>query len=244
MQFVLLDDIAGHHVILATHLKQLCAERGWDGHVALEATTNQEVLAYAEACREPTVYFLDIELEKKQTSLHLFEAIEANGCESYIVYVSAHPHYAMECLHTHAFDFLLKPWTLEQLTGCMEAIMRAHLRPRQAATFQVNTGSRILLIPLEEIVCFTRHRMNTVLHRADGSTLEWRESFDRLLRRLDKTRFVQCHRSCILQLSHVRSFDLGEDVITLSNGMTTLVSRRRATALKAMLTAGEVQRHD
>lgn len=238
MHFVLLDDIADHHFILTTHLKQLCAERGWEGHVALEATTNQEVLAYIESCREPTVYFLDIELEKKQTSLRLFEAIEANGCESYIVYVSAYPHYAMECLHTHAFDFLLKPWTLEQLTGCLEAIMRTHLRSRQVATFQVNTGSRILFVPLEEIVCFTRHKMNTVLHRADGSTLEWRESFGQLLRRLDKDRFVQCHRGCILQLSHVQAFDLGEDVITLTNGMTTLVSRRRTAALKAALTDG------
>lgn len=244
MNLVLLDDMADHHIILATHLKRLFDERGWEGHVALEATTVQEVLAYAAACKTPTVYFLDIELEKGETSLRLYEAIEASGCESYIVYVSAHPHYAMDCLHTHAFDFLLKPWTVEQLTQCLEAIMRAHLRPRQGVMLQVNTGSRIIFVPQEEIVCFTRRRMNTVLHRTDGSVLEWRESFDHLLPRLEKGRFLQCHRGCILQLAHVRTWDWGEGIVTLSNGMTSPVSRRRAAALRGALTLEEVLSHD
>ncbi|MBQ2952306.1 MAG: LytTR family transcriptional regulator DNA-binding domain-containing protein [Clostridia bacterium] len=244
MNFVLLDDIAEHHVILATHLRRICEENSWPCRVALEATTLREVLDYAATCREPTVYFLDIELEKQQTSLKLHEVIEANGCESYIVYVSAHPHYAMECLHTHAFDFLLKPWTVQQLTQCVEAIMRAYQRPRQGALLQVNTGSRIIFVPQEEIVCFTRRRMNTLLHRTDGSVLEWRESFDHLLPRLEKGRFLQCHRACILQLTHVRTWDLGEGVVTLSNGMTSPVSRRRAAALRDALDAKEVRTHD
>lgn len=115
MNFVLLDDVASHNEILAAKLINLCSKNNWDGHVALKATTLQEVISYARASTTPDVYFLDIKLSEDEDTLALHRYIQKKKSESYLIYVSAYPQYAMECLHTHAFDFLLKPLMDEQL---------------------------------------------------------------------------------------------------------------------------------
>lgn len=241
MKFVLLDDVADHHSILSTRLMALCARHGWEGEVALATTRAEEVAAYAAACTEPTVYFLDIELRAGQTSLELFRDIQAARHDSYIIYVSAHPQYAMTCLHTHAFDFLLKPWTQEQLESCMKAVMRMYRQPERGPLLRVDTGSRFLMVPQSDILYFSRERMNTRMHCADGSVMVWRESFEHLLPRLAPGDFLQCHRGYVVSLRAIREVDWMAEELTLLNGQTLPVSRRRAPALKRALSEREVQ---
>lgn len=105
MNFVLLDDVAAHNGFLATKLMNLCRRNGWDGYVALKATTLQEVVAYAQSSTVPSAYFQDIRLNENEDTLALYHHIQKQKAESYLVYVSAYPQYTMDCLHTHAFDF-------------------------------------------------------------------------------------------------------------------------------------------
>lgn len=235
MHFVLIDDIAEHNQLLSSRLQQLCLQQGIDCHIALTASTPDAVAAYAAKCTHPTVYFMDIQLGKNETSLSLSETIEKNGQESYIVYVSGHPQYALECLHTHAFDFLLKPWTDDQLSACLQAIMRAHARRPAETTLQISTGSRLIMTPLSDIICFSREKMNIRMQLTDGSSLVWRESFEHLLPRLQAGRFALCHRSHIVNLQKIRQIDWETNTMILSDGTQLPISRRREQALKSML---------
>ncbi len=236
--FVLIDDIARHNEYLSQRLQSLCRELGIPCHIALTTTNPQDVLSYAKDCTQPTAYFMDIELGENQTSLSLFGAIQQNSCESYIVYVSAHAQYALECLHTHAFDFLLKPWTDEQLSQCLQAIWRTHLNRTEASSLQVNTGSRITIAPLDEILYFTRERMNIRMFMQDASSLVWRESFEHLMERLPAEQFVLCHRSYVVNLKKIKSLDWDTNQITMQDRTAVPISRRRAAALRAALKQG------
>lgn len=235
MYFVLIDDAAEHNDILASKLDLLCRRNGWNGQLALQTTDPQQVIAYAARCTEPTVYFLDIELANGQNTLSLFQSIQTGRHESYIIYVSAHPQYAMECLHTHAFDFLLKPWTDEQLSDCLSAVMQAHLQRSQDALLQVDMGSRLLMLRQADILCFSREKMYIRMLCTDGQSLIWRESFEHLLPRLEAGRFVMCHRSHIVNVQHIREVLWSEDRLILHNGCALPVSRRRAAELKAAM---------
>lgn len=238
MNFVLLDDEKGHHEILSAALMRLCARYGWNGRIALAATDADEVAAYAESSSEPTVYFLDIELGGS-TSLRLSDVIHRNPQESYIVYVSAYPQYAMSCLHTHAFDYLLKPWTEEQLTDCMLALMRKHTQHSSGKHLQVDMGGRLLKIPYADILCFSRDKLNTRMNCVDGSSLVWRESFSDLQARLPQEQFFACHRSYIVCLAQIAEINWSDEWLKLRNGQVLSIARRRVAALRKAVAAQE-----
>lgn len=235
MHFVLIDDVLTHNDILEAKLTALCRKHGWEGRVVLKTSDPQDVVDYATSDPQATVYFMDIRLSEHEDTLSLFKQIQTNGHESYLVYVSAHPQYAMACLHTHAFDFLLKPLMDEQLEDCMTAVMRAHLRRSAEDSLQISMGGRLLMLRKEDILCFTRERMNARVLCADGSTYVWRESFDHLLPRLQPGSFVQCHRSHIVNVRHIQQVQWTEDKLILSGGQELPISRRRASALRAAM---------
>ena len=241
MQFVLIDDATEHNEILAKKLLAICKQNDWPGQIALKTTEPFDVIAYANDCRTPTVYFLDIELEENETTLSLFKSIQNLRHESYIVYVSAHAQYAMQCLHTHAFDFLLKPWTDEQLTECLGAIMHTHLwHGDNSAKLQIDMGSRLIQVKQNDILFCKREKMNIFLQCVDGSSFVWRETLSHLLEQLDPASFFQCHRSCIVNITHVSDVNWAEDEMRMSNGNILPVSRRRSAELKAKLQGQEV----
>lgn len=241
MNFVFLDDVASHNETLAAKVRLLCDKNGWPCDIALKTTTWQAVVDYAAATRDAAVYFLDIELGQGETALPLHADIEKSPGESYIIYVSAHAKYALDCLHTHAFDFLLKPLSDAQLEDCLKAVMKATVKKETAPLLQVNTGSRTMLISPDDILYFSRDRMAIRLHATDTSTLVWRESFDHLMGRLDNSVFFLCHRSFVVNLRKVQHIDWEKDELCLEDHTILPISRRRIAALKTALKQLEAQ---
>lgn len=239
MNFVLLDDVAAHNEILAAKLTALCRKNNWEGHIALKATTLREVAAYAQSATAPTVYFLDIRLSENEDTLALYRHIQQNKSDHYLIYVSAHPQYAMECLHTHAFDFLLKPLMDEQLEDCMNALWRVHLGKTDSDSLLISMGGRMLMLQQKDIVCFTRERMNVHCCCTDGCSYIWRESFDHLYPRLNQTCFIQCHRSYIVNVRCIREVHWSEDKLVLTTGQALPISRRRSSAVRLLLKTQE-----
>lgn len=235
MNFVLIDEIEQHNEILAAKVLSLCEKKGWHGCISLKTTNAGDVAQYAAACTEPTVYFMDIELGENETSLPLHTVIQQGNAKNYIIYVSAHSQYAMECLHTHAFDFLPKPLCDAQLEDCLTAVMNAQTKEESQHFLQVHTGSRTIMAALDQILYFSRDRMSVRLHTGDGCTLEWRESFDHLLGRLGTKNFFLCHRSYVINLQKISRIDWENDQVYLVNDAVIPVSRRRTAELKTAL---------
>lgn len=235
MDFVLLDDIPAHNDILEDKLTDLCRREGWNGHVVLKTTDKQQLLAHAAQTTAPTVYFLDILLGNDEDTLKLFHQLSLSGQEYYIIYVSAYPQYAMDCLHSHAFDFLLKPLLDAQLEDCMCALWRTHCSRESLDRLQISIGGRTLLIQQQDMIYCTRKGMNLHIYCTDGSSYTWRESFERFLPRLNTQWFYQSHRSYIVNLRYIREIHWNEDTLILSTGHELPLSRRRAAALKALL---------
>ena len=235
VHFVLIDDIAGHNNLLAEQLREACASIHIPCDIALITNDPAQVESYAKTCTQPTVYFMDIQLEENTLTLPLAQTIIKNNCESYIIYVSAHAHYALDCLHTHAFDFLLKPWTKKQLIACLEAVWQSHARHQLTLPLQVHLGTHTVMTSLNDILYFSRDKMNLCMYLENGSTLTWRESFDHLLNRLATKDFFLCHRSYVVNLRRMTKIDWENDQIYLDGNIVLPISRRRTAELKTVL---------
>lgn len=80
----------------------------------LETLTNTANVVEIITTLEPDLVFLDVEMPGK-TGLDIAEELEKNMVFSKIIFVTSHDHYAIEAIKTNAFDYILKPVSINLL---------------------------------------------------------------------------------------------------------------------------------
>lgn len=235
MHFAVIDDTAIHRDLLTQRLQEVCAELALDYDIPLSTQNSEEILAYAAHAPQCTVYLLDIELAEERNGIELCRRLHEVDPDGYIVYVSAYERYALECCQSHAFDFLLKPWTAAQLRECVRAIQTDLRRLEEGTWISITMGSRTLRLRQEEILYLSKEHNNVTLHLQSGDTFQQRASFSAMLRLLPSGQFLQCHKGYVVQRSAIRELRWDDDTLLLINGESLPISRRRADAIKAAL---------
>lgn len=141
--FVLCDDERSHNDALEQHLLAFIHEEESAAcNVALKATDIAEVLAYATAEHPQTVYLLDINMEREDMNgIDLCRQLHQLDPDGYIIYVSAYPEYAMECCQSHAYDYVLKPFSQARLNACLRAVVQEIGRRAPMRLLEVKVGN-------------------------------------------------------------------------------------------------------
>ena len=236
MHFVLVDDEKSHHEILKAKLEQACVLTGIPCDIALTCEKWQTAEAYAAKAPPGTVWFLDIELMDEISGIELCRRIREKNRRAYIIYVSAYQQYALECCQSHAFDFLLKPWTDAQLLSCLKAVIKDQMAAETGHFLEVTLGTRTIRLKEERIAYFRKNGMDLSAHYLNRQTFSWRENLTDLIKRLTPGMFVQCHKSYIVNLDHIQELRWADDLIVLENGEELPISRRRVNSLRELMT--------
>ena len=237
MHFVLVDDERAHHGILQSKLAWACEQLKVNGEVALATEDWRQAVAYADQAAEGTVWFLDIELNDEINGIDLCRMIHEKNDGAYIVYVSAYQQYALECCRSHAFDFLLKPWTDQQLLDCLRAVQREQERIKNGSFLTVVLGTRLIHLRQENILYFSKDKMAITAHYAEGQQFTWRESMESVQQRVKAALFFQCHKSFLIGLRHIQEIRWAEDKVFMENGDSLPLSRRRAQEMRETIQA-------
>lgn len=231
LHFVLCDDNPRHNQTLSFHLKQLGPDLPMPYELSLVTTDPQEVIAYAGHASGPTVYMLDLVLEKNELSgLDVCKAIHDKNPAGYIIYVSAYAEYAMDCVQSHAFDFVLKPYTPQRLANAIRDVMREITRFKPAVTLPVTIGSITRILNQQNIVYLHIQREYVTAYMTDTQVI-WRESMTQLLPRLNENWFVRIHKSYAINQLFLESINTTTAEVTLKNGVILPLSRRRMKQL-------------
>lgn len=176
------------------------------------------------------------------------------------VFVTAFDDFAVEAFELNALDYLLKPFPrkrleqtlqrarLELATGHSREYARRMHRLLSAEgpdgpgecieSFQVQTGGRLFLVPVSRISC---------IEAADHYTRLWAEGASHLILRaisslaedLDPDRFVQIHRTRIVNTDFVSAVRTGSrgPLVEMKDGARHPVSRGRREAVPLILAA-------
>lgn len=74
---------------------------------------------------EPDIVFLDIEMSGK-SGIEIADDINKSLINTKVVFITAHDHYAIKAIKKNAFDYLLKPISIDELKNCFERYKSKH----------------------------------------------------------------------------------------------------------------------
>ena len=131
-----------------------------------------------------------------------------------LIFTTAYHEHAIAAFEVHAIDYLVKPVRVQRLLSALDKVPRLRplsdtkldRLPAAARRFlSVTERSRVVLVPLEEIVYLKAELKYITIRTADREYL-LEESLTRLEEEFG-ARFVRVHRNCLVARDAIRGFE-------------------------------------
>jgi two-component system, LytTR family, response regulator len=200
----------------------------------------------------PDLVFLDLQMPA-MTGFEVMRALDS-GPLPIIVVVTAYDQYAVEALNAGAVDYLLKPVSEDRLKRAVDRALAMKGKPARIAESVAQTinagapnaksrkvvgriGQEYFLLDLSDILAF----------QADGEIV-WiitaknkfyaTQTLRSIQDKVPQDQFQRVHRSAIVNLNHIKKMAVMTSqrwLVTLSNGMELIVSKRLAKNVRSVL---------
>ncbi len=142
--------------------------------------------------------------------------------KSCIIFITSYREYAVDAFEVEAVHYLLKPVTDERLYQAMDRALKQSKQADDRTLALIKSGSTHIL-PIRDILYCEVFDHRVCIHTAQGN-YEYSGTLDMLEGKLDG-RFFRCHRSYLINMSHVVGQEKGTALV--SNGNRVLISRRK-----------------
>jgi two-component system LytT family response regulator len=196
---------------------------------------------------EPDLIFLDIQMPK----INGFEMLELLDQPPAVIFTTAFDEYAIRAFEAHAVDYLLKPFNQErfdkavqkwkeQASGAQktnELLETASQSPAQSQRIVVKTGSKIKIIPVQDVYYLEAADDYVKVHIQEGSFLK-NKTMNHFEKTLDPQQFVRSHRSYIVniqQITRIDPYEKDNHIAILKSGAKVPVSRNGYVKLREVL---------
>lgn len=214
--------IADDEPLLREHLRAQLQRLWPELRVVDEARNGQEALELF-GVHQPDVVFLDIHMP----GMNGIDAARAMARRAHLVFVTAFEQYAIEAFDQGAIDYLVKPLDAGRLGDTIGRLQQrlANNRVDHAALdlvlgrlaqamgqtpprtwlhwIKASVGNSVRLIPVDQVAYIRAEEKYTLVVWDEGEALI-RKTIRELADELDPGKFVQIHRSVIVNLRYVR----------------------------------------
>ena len=152
--------------------------------------------------------FLDIQMDKL-TGIQMLEILNP---KPYIIITTAYPQYALKGYELCVTDYLLKPFSFERFLASVNRVYEDACRKNTSATnaienhLFVRSEYRLENIHLDDIYYIEGMQGYLKIHLEDSKILT-KQSLKSMLDQLPSSRFIQVHKSYIVQLSKIKSIE-------------------------------------
>ncbi|MCS6957501.1 MAG: LytTR family DNA-binding domain-containing protein [Aquificaceae bacterium] len=209
-----------------------------------EASTYEEAIRGIEELR-PDVVFLDIRLPDGN-GIDVAKEILSMGLKPYVIFTTAYGEYALEAFRVSAVDYLLKPFSQEDLKRAIDKIFEKRNNLAQVMNFirserpiiPVKIGNKVMFLSPEDIY-YVQAEMGEVSVRTKEGLLPLSKKLYEIEEELKPYYFFRVHRSYLVNLKKVKelkSVEQSKYVIIFKEINETLkTSREGAKALREYL---------
>jgi two-component system LytT family response regulator len=227
-------------------LRDFLEEASWV-EVVGEAADGREAVASIDRL-EPALIILDVRLPE----LSGLEVLEQIHHQPEVVFATAYDQYAVAAFELGALDYLVKPFGRQRFRRMLDRVRRrlsaepetpsaaerarTAMGPSPLRRLFARRGERIVPVAAAGIVRIQARGDYAEVH-APGGPFLLHVSLSELAARLDPGRFVQVHRSHIVNLDAMKLLQPHDErrlVIVLTNGEEIVASRAASEALRRL----------
>jgi two-component system LytT family response regulator len=214
--------------------------------------TAKSVVEAAKLLRKttPDILFLDIMLGDG-TGFDLLEIFP--DLKSKIIFVTASDEYAIRAFKFAAIDYVLKPYSLEELKNSIDKA-KQHLHPdkerlgilrntlsksnQTPQKISLHTLEKISVVDVDDIIRCESDSNNTLFYLNNGQKIFVTKTLKYFADMLKELGFIRTHQSHLVNLQYIKEFIKSEGgYIMLKNGSNIPVSmRKRAEVVETIST--------
>lgn len=238
IKVIIVDD--EHHV--RKHIESICAKLFSDEIIIQASCATVDEAVYSINTHKPDLVFLDISIQNKNG----FEVVEKtkNFVDCEIVFVTAHEEYAIKAFEASALHYILKPITEEQILEVVNRYKKINYNISKIDKLSIfiehlsgGTGAnqRVVVPNQNGFEVFSANAITYI--KADGAYSEiyslntnkatvCSKSLKMFQDILDPKVFHKCHRSYLVNINYVKSYDRTEGVIYMIDGTEIPLSIR------------------
>ncbi len=214
--------------------------------------TAKSVVEAAKLLRKttPDILFLDIMLGDG-TGFDLLEIFP--DLKSKIIFVTASDEYAIRAFKFAAIDYVLKPYSLEELKNSIDKA-KQHLHPdkerlgilrntlsksnQTPQKISLHTLEKISVVDVDDIIRCESDSNNTLFYLNNGQKIFVTKTLKYFADMLKELGFIRTHQSHLVNLQYIKEFIKSDGgYIMLKNGSNIPVSmRKRAEVVETIST--------
>jgi len=165
-----------------------------------------------------SLLLLDIEM-RGQNGMELAKNLRKAGDMLPIIFVTGYSEYISEGYDVDALHYLLKPLDFEKLSGVLDKYVR-RMGSKSDEILIAGSGGAAH-VAADDIAYIEAFGRRTQVHLADGSIMDCNQGIGRFG---EIRGFVQCHRSYLVNLRHVKGIE--RTLLALDTGGEIPLSRR------------------
>lgn len=173
------------------------------------------------------ILFLDIKMEKLN-GMDTARKIRKMGSEMEIIFITSLIDYVQEGYEVRAYRYLLKPIEFEELKKHMLTCIK-DIETNKDSYIIIKNKSNTYKIYLNEIKYIEVQKKEMLIHTINKN-FYIRYSLNKIEKELNLSRFIRCHKSFIVNLSHVENIKY--NIAILESDEEVPISRYRYKEVK------------
>ncbi len=230
IQICILEDNPSHYENLQNLLKQYADTNGHN--ISLDWFKSSEQLKSTNIIGKCDLLFSDIELNSQEVNsthngLQTCSNLRKLGFSGEIVFLTAFKEYVFDGYTVQALRYLLKPITYADVSTCMDIFIQKRL----SGLLTLKTDAEILQIPFCDIISISKLGHDCAIQTMDNIYTR-RIALSKLEHNLPPS-FIRCHKSCIINIFHVKS--LSKATLKLTNKTYQTIGRAYFSDVKNKL---------
>ena len=218
MRIAVIDDLKSDRQLLISRLNKLLSDNSING----EIYEFEKGIDFINASKQTAfeVAFMDIYIDK-ENGIEISKLLREFDKECILIFTTTSSDYALEGFKVRAFDYLVKPYTTDELKIAFTDILNR--LPSSDKYIEVKVIGGTQRIRLNEIIN---------IYKSDCATTVVRSTFAEFGKQLESDeRFFMCNRGVIINFDYASDFD-GTEFI-LNNGVRISVSRSLTKSAKS-----------
>ena len=206
------------------------------------ATQKPEIAIKLIGQLQPDIIFLDIEMPR-MNGFRMLEEIEVKDFE--VVFTTAYNYYAIDAVRISAFDYLVKPISVNDLQNTVARLMKsAEQNPRQQKTdilsqnisrvhlqndkITISTIDGVAFYEIGSIIRIESSSNYSKVFFKDGKNILVTKLLKEFEEILSSYRFFRIHNSHLVNLNYIKKYIRGDGgQVILENDEVIDVSRRK-----------------